>query len=82
MPSCPCTGVSGVAVPTRILAALEGESDPQACAAVGRALGAELAAAVLEAGAPGLHLYTFNQHAASLDLLDDVGLRTRVGPAA
>ncbi|MBX9245449.1 methylenetetrahydrofolate reductase, partial [Actinotalea ferrariae] len=50
--------------------------------AVGRALGAELAAGVLAAGAPGLHLYTFNQHRAALDLLHDVGLRTRVEPAA
>lgn len=74
--------VSGVAVPTRVLAALEAEDDDAARVAAGRALGAELAAAVLAAGAPGLHLYTFNQHRASLDLLHDVGLRTRVEPAA
>ncbi|WP_199424529.1 methylenetetrahydrofolate reductase [Actinotalea solisilvae] len=74
--------VSGVAVPTHVLAALEAEEDPEARTAVGRALGAALAAGVLAAGAPGLHLYTFNQHQASLDLLDDVGLRARAEPLA
>lgn len=74
--------VSGVAVPTHVLATLEAEAEPEARRAAGRTLGAELAAAVLDAGAPGLHLYTFNQHAASLDLLHDVGLRTRVEPNA
>ncbi|WP_188037192.1 methylenetetrahydrofolate reductase [Actinotalea sp. JY-7885] len=68
--------VSGVTVPARVLAALEAEQDPEARTAIGRALGAELARGVLDAGAPGLHLYTFNQHRAALDLLADVGLRT------
>ena len=32
------------------------------------------ARAALDAGAPGLHLYTFNEHRAALDLLEHVDL--------
>ena len=34
----------------------------------------DLANAALEAGAPGIHLYTFNEHAAALDVLDKLAL--------
>ncbi|TGJ96014.1 hypothetical protein DLJ96_09545, partial [Actinotalea fermentans ATCC 43279 = JCM 9966 = DSM 3133] len=34
----------------------------------------ELARRVLAAGAPGLHIYTFNKHQAALDLLEGVDL--------
>ncbi|HEX9226946.1 MAG TPA: 5,10-methylenetetrahydrofolate reductase, partial [Arthrobacter sp.] len=34
----------------------------------------DLANAALEAGAPGLHLYTFNEHTAALDVLDKLAL--------
>jgi len=32
---------------------------------------------VLDAGTPGLHVYTFNKHRPALDLLDRVGLSGR-----
>lgn len=35
----------------------------------------DLANAALDAGAPGIHLYTFNEHAASLEVLDHLQLR-------
>ena len=34
----------------------------------------DLANAALDAGAPGLHLYTFNEHTAALDVLDKLAL--------
>ncbi len=67
--------ISGVPVPPALLARLEAESDETRRRAAGLELGAELVAEVLEAGAPGLHLYTFNQARASLSLLDRLGLR-------
>lgn len=43
----------------------------------------DLARAALDAGAPGIHLYTFNEHAAALEVLDKLDLarpsRTPVG---
>lgn len=66
--------ISGVGVPTRILSVLENEADDDGRRAAGRDLGVELLTAVLDAGAPGVHLYTFNQHAASLDLLAGASL--------
>lgn len=35
----------------------------------------DLANAALDAGAPGIHLYTFNEHAAALDVLEHLQLR-------
>ncbi|HEY3437496.1 MAG TPA: methylenetetrahydrofolate reductase, partial [Actinotalea sp.] len=60
--------VSGVAVPAWILQRLDAE-DEQSRWEVGAELGAQLVSDVLAAGAPGLHLYTFNQHRATLELL-------------
>lgn len=67
--------ISGVPVPPAVLATLDAEADDERRRAAGTAMGTELALAVLEAGAPGLHLYTFNQHRAVLDLLRAAGLR-------
>ncbi len=35
----------------------------------------DLANAALDAGAPGIHIYTFNEHAAALDVLEQLQLR-------
>jgi methylenetetrahydrofolate reductase (NADPH) len=48
--------------------------DEAAQAAVGLAHATELGNAVLEGGASGLHLYTFNQHEAVLEVLRGVGI--------
>ena len=70
--------ISGVQVPARILERLDAETDDEARSRVGTVLGTELLEQVLEAGAPGVHLYTFNQHQASLDLLGS----SRLGDAS
>jgi methylenetetrahydrofolate reductase (NADPH) len=66
--------ISGVPVPPAVLARLDATEGDERRAA-GNEMGVELVRAVLAAGAPGVHLYTFNQHTAVLDLLDGVGLR-------
>ncbi|WP_372593805.1 methylenetetrahydrofolate reductase [Actinotalea sp.] len=68
--------ISGVPVPGALLDRLDSETDEQRRRAAGLELGAELVSEVLEAGAPGLHLYTFNQSRASIALLDRLGLRS------
>jgi methylenetetrahydrofolate reductase (NADPH) len=61
--------ISGVPVPPEVLARLDACGDDGSRADVGRALGVGLVDDVFAAGAPGVHLYTFNTHPASLDLL-------------
>lgn len=70
--------ISGVPVPAAILARLDAAGDDdERRRAEGRAMGADLVRAVLDAGAPGVHVYTFNEHAATLDLLEGVHLLVR-----
>lgn len=72
--------LSGVPVPPSVLATLDACADDDERAATGRGLGVELVDAVFGAGAPGVHLYTFNTHPASLDLL--AALHLPVPPGA
>ncbi len=67
--------ISRVPVPPEALARLDAAPDDEARRAVGRAMGASLLRAVLDAGAPGVHVYTFNEDAAPLALLAGAGLR-------
>lgn len=69
--------ISGVPVPPAVLASLDACADDDERAVAGRGLGRELVDAVFADGAPGVHLYTFNTHPASLDLL--AALRLPVG---
>ncbi|MCB7135873.1 methylenetetrahydrofolate reductase [Cellulosimicrobium marinum] len=64
----------GVRAPQHLLDALDALPDPQAQHAYGIAYTVDLAQRVLDAGAPGLHVYTFNKHHAALDLLEGVHL--------
>ncbi|GMA23839.1 methylenetetrahydrofolate reductase [Luteimicrobium album] len=66
--------LTGVPVPRHVLPALEAAPDDAARHAIGVARTVEVARAVLDAGAPGLHIYTFNKHEAALDLLEGVHL--------
>lgn len=66
--------LSGEPMPADLLRALETSDDP---AAVGIAQATDLARDLLHGGAPGIHLYTFNRHAAPLQVLANVGLIPR-----
>ena len=68
--------LTGIEVPGHILDALSDRSDQEARYAFGAAFGSRLFHAVIDAGAPGVHLYTFNQARPVLDILALMG----VGP--
>ncbi|WP_369052471.1 methylenetetrahydrofolate reductase [Kineococcus terrestris] len=79
--------LTGVPVPRELLAVLETaqESGDTARRRAGTAWGARLVRELLDAGAPGVHVYTFNSHDHALDLLEGAHLDTRtptVPPAA
>jgi methylenetetrahydrofolate reductase (NADPH) len=63
--------LTGEREPAGLLRELEASDDP---ASVGVAHASRLGRALLDSGAPGLHLYTFNRHEAPLAVLDRVGL--------
>ncbi|HEY8717151.1 methylenetetrahydrofolate reductase, partial [Pengzhenrongella sp.] len=67
-------GLTGVPVPTELLGALDAAESPLDRHRVGIRASVELAKAVLDGGAPGLHIYTFNKHEAALDLLEGAHL--------
>ena len=67
--------LTGVPVPRPLLDHLESTADPQERYQRGLTAGSELVQGVLEAGAPGLHVYTFNSAGPALDLLAAAGLR-------
>lgn len=73
--------LTGVQPPADLMARLAAEEDPVARHRLGIRASVDLAHAVLDAGAPGLHLYTFNKHEAALDLLEGVDLDGRAAPA-
>lgn len=74
--------LTGVVPPPDLLAQLDdlrlddGSPDTEAQHAHGIEHSIRLARDVLEAGAPGIHVYTFNKHRPALDLLSGVGLTT------
>lgn len=61
--------LTGLAAPAEFRAALTSATNAEAASAIGIEFAANLSAAVLQGGAPGLHLYTFNQHQAPLATL-------------
>lgn len=62
--------LSGVKVPGQLLAALIGASNETERRKIGLEYSAQLIQNTLKLGAPGVHLFTFNQHRDALDLLD------------
>lgn len=60
--------LSGIRVPEKIRAAISSAGTEAAQYRVGLELTAELATQILEAGAPGLHIYTFN----NIDTVNDL----------
>lgn len=67
--------LTGVPVPPELLAHLESAPDAEETYRRGLHASVELLQAVLEAGAPGVHLYTFNSARAVVDLLHAADLR-------
>jgi methylenetetrahydrofolate reductase (NADPH) len=67
--------ISGIEPPASLVEELEALTNPQERHALGIERSAEVARGMLDAGAPGLHLYTFNQHRPAIDLLRAVGLQ-------
>ncbi|HEY0215838.1 MAG TPA: methylenetetrahydrofolate reductase [Cellulomonas sp.] len=79
--------LTGVVVPQDVLDRLDAfdPSDERAVAdrhRVGTRLGVDLVNAVLDGGAPGVHVYTFNAHGPALDLLEGAGLGGDGAPRA
>lgn len=69
--------LTGVPVPRDLLALLDSTDDPAERHRRGIRASIDLVNGVLDGGAPGVHVYTFNQHGAALDLLDGADLRGR-----
>lgn len=68
------TELTGVVFPEYLRRRLESAQSVEEMYSVGVSLGARLARDLHEAGAPGIHMYTFNKAAPALDLLDAAGL--------
>ncbi|WNM24615.1 methylenetetrahydrofolate reductase [Demequina capsici] len=69
--------LTGVPTPAELVNALEAAESDDAARAAGVAHAARLSRELLEAGAPGIHVITFNQSAAALELVDAMGLAAR-----
>ena len=76
--------LTGVEPSATLLDDLSRADDTAQSRKVGVKATVDLARAALDAGAPGIHLYTFNEHAAALEVLDKLQLlrpqRPSVGP--
>ncbi len=72
--------LTGVPVPRALLDLLGSASDEAQRHRRGIRFTADLVRGVLDGGAPGVHLYTFNRPEAALDLLDVAGLTSRPTP--
>ncbi|ALE94088.1 5,10-methylenetetrahydrofolate reductase [Arthrobacter alpinus] len=66
--------LTGVAPSDSLLDALGRADNAAESRRIGVAATVDLARDALDAGAPGIHLYTFNEHAAALDVLDKLQL--------
>ncbi|WP_062077309.1 methylenetetrahydrofolate reductase [Demequina globuliformis] len=67
--------ITGVATPAEIIADLEAAEDNATARAAGVAHAARLSCGLLDAGAPGIHVITFNKHEAAMDLVTELPLR-------
>ncbi len=66
--------LTGVPTPAELVAALEAAEDDECALGAGVRHAAELSHDLLDAGAPGIHIITFNRHEAALALVDALGL--------
>ncbi|MDN4611898.1 methylenetetrahydrofolate reductase [Arthrobacter burdickii] len=68
------SGLAGIDVDEALWGRLEGARTDEERRRIGVEATVDLARAALDDGAPGLHLYTFNEHSAALDVLDALEL--------
>jgi methylenetetrahydrofolate reductase (NADPH) len=73
--------LSGETIPPALLRDLEAADDAEAAAQVGIDHATRLARALLDGGASGIHLYTFNRSRAPLAVLEGAGLIQTRTPA-
>ncbi|WP_461165096.1 methylenetetrahydrofolate reductase [Arthrobacter sp. R4-81] len=73
--------LAGVAPDPRLMERLGSADSDIERRRIGVAATVDLANAALDAGAPGIHLYTFNEHACALDVLDKLALPRPARPA-
>jgi methylenetetrahydrofolate reductase (NADPH) len=66
--------MSGAAVPAWLVDRLDAADDPDDVRRIGVDVASALCAELLEAGAPGLHLYTLNRSTASREIYANLGL--------
>ena len=66
--------LSGAAIPAELLAKFERAKDETQSREIGMAFSIELAKELLAAGAPGIHIFTLNHHAAAIELARGAGL--------
>ena len=66
--------MAGMEVPTDLAYALETATSNAELHRIGVDYALNQCRAVMDAGAPGLHFFTFNEHAAVLDVLDQLDL--------
>ncbi len=66
--------LTGVPAPDALLAALEAAEGREDARNAGVEFAATLARVLVAAGAPGIHVYTFNRHEAALELVAAAGL--------
>ncbi|WP_309105353.1 methylenetetrahydrofolate reductase [Arthrobacter sp.] len=74
--------LAGVAPDPRLMERLASADSDIERRRIGVAATVDLANAALDAGAPGIHLYTFNEHACALDVLDKLALPRPSRPAS
>lgn len=66
--------MSGANVPKHLVEQLSAAPDDDSARAIGMQFSADLGKALLNGGAPGIHIFTLNQHKATSDLLTSVGI--------
>jgi len=70
--------LTGHEVPAELSIDLQIEPDPVRQRAIGVSYAARLAAEVVAGGAPGVHLYAFNNHETVLAVLGEAGIQTPI----
>ena len=73
--------LTGEEIPADLAVAIEIEPTEEGRRRVGIDHAVRLAAEVLDGGAPGLHLYAFNQHSTVLSVLADLGIPLTPSPS-